>query len=431
MLRSHFSVSRAAIAAGAVAILSGCHDVAAPFNQELEVAVRPTANRAVTSERSAISGQYIVVMKDDTGDADAFSKKMIGRTRGRLKYTFKSGVRGFAANMSAEEAALLRNDPNVKYIEQDEIVTVGVGKPVSGGGGGKGGKGGKTGTTVSDSGTFTQASPPSWGLDRVDQQLIPLSGSYVYSATGAGVNVYIIDSGIRITHTEFGGRATADYTVVDDGYGAVGCNWHGSHVAGIIGGATAGVAKQVLLHSVRVLDCNAAGTVSGTVAGIDWVIANRQAPAVINLSVAAGSSQALIDAVERAVAAGITVVVAAGNNTADACNYSPANAPSALTVGATNSGDQQAFFSNFGSCVDLMAPGDAIMSVSTSDDTSLQYGSGTSMAAPHVSGAAALYLEKNPAAAPAVVSSVVLQGATGGLIGALSAGTPNLLIRTR
>jgi subtilisin family serine protease len=260
---------------------------------------------------------------------------------------------------------------------------------------------------------------------------MPMDGKYTYAATGAGVNVYIIDSGIRVTHSEFGGRATADYSIIDDGYGAIGCNWHGTHVAGIVGGQTAGVAKDVLLHSVRILDCNAAGSVSGAVEGIDWVIANQVAPAVINLSVAASSSQVLTDAVDRAIAAGITVVVAAGNNADDACNYSPANAVNAITVGATNSGDQQADFSNFGGCVDLMAPGDAIMSASSSDDTSLQYGSGTSMAAPYVAGAAALYLEKNPAADPASVTSTILQGSTGGLIGGLSFGTPNLLIRTR
>jgi subtilisin family serine protease len=319
----------------------------------------------------------------------------------------------------------------VKYVEQDQEITLGVGKPVKSGGG-KGGKGGKTTATPPvDSGVTVQTSVPSWGLDRVDQTLIPMDGNYAYDATGAGVNVYIIDSGIRITHSEFGGRATADYSIIDDGYGAIGCNWHGTHVAGIVGGETAGVAKDVLLHSVRILDCNAAGSVSGAVEGIDWVIANQVAPAVINLSVAASSSQVLTDAVDRAIAAGITVVVAAGNNAADACNFSPANATAAITVGATNSGDQQADFSNFGSCVDLMAPGDAIMSASSSDDTSLQYGSGTSMAAPYVAGTAALYLEKDPAADPATVTSTILQGSTGGLIGGLGLGTPNLLIRTR
>lgn len=185
-------------------------------------------------------------------------------------------------------------------------------------------------------------------------------------------------------------------------------------MAGTVGGVTAGVAKQVSLHSVRILDCNAAGSVSGAIAGIDWVIANRVMPAVINLSVAAGS----------------TVVAAAGNNASDACAYSPANAASAITVGATNTGDQMAEYSNQGSCVDLMAPGDAIMSAATIDNTSLQYGSGTSMAAPHVAGAAALYLEKNPLAIPSAVTQALLQRANSGLIGGLTFGSPNLLLKT-
>lgn len=201
-------------------------------------------------------------------------------------------------------------------------------------------------------------------------------------------------------------------------------------MAGTVGGVTAGVAKQVSLHLVRILDCNAAGSVSGAIAGIDWVIANRVMPAVINLSVAAGSSAVLTEAVDRAVAAGSTVVAAAGNNASDACAYSPANAASAITVGATNTGDQMAEYSNQGSCVDLMAPGDAIMSAATIDNTSLQYGSGTSMAAPHVAGAGALYLEKNPLAIPSAVTQALLQRANSGLIGGLTFGFPNLLLKT-
>jgi subtilisin family serine protease len=426
--------AQVAIVACASIALAGCQDAVAPVAPEVSSSIPLVkASRQTAPGRNVIKDQYIVVFRDGySSDVDGRSKKLVAKTKGKLKHTFKAGLRGFVANITAEEAAGLSTDPNVKYVEQDQEITLGVGKPVKSGGGGKGGKGGKTTATPPvDSGVTVQTSVPSWGLDRVDQTLIPMDGNYAYDATGAGVNVYIIDSGIRITHSEFGGRATADYSIIDDGYGAIGCNWHGTHVAGIVGGETAGVAKDVLLHSVRILDCNAAGSVSGAVEGIDWVIANQVAPAVINLSVAASSSQVLTDAVDRAIAAGITVVVAAGNNAADACNFSPANATAAITVGATNSGDQQADFSNFGSCVDLMAPGDAIMSASSSDDTSLQYGSGTSMAAPYVAGTAALYLEKDPAADPATVTSTILQGSTGGLIGGLGLGTPNLLIRTR
>jgi subtilisin family serine protease len=217
---------------------------------------------------------------------------------------------------------------------------------------------------------------------------------------------------------------------MNDGYGATGCNWHGTHVAGTVGGKTAGVAKKVRLHSVRVLDCNASGEVSGAVAGIDWVIANRISPAVINLSIQTAGVGVLTDAVERAVAAGITVVVAAGNSGDNACNYSPSNAPNAITVGSLSLDDGFNVYSNFGSCIDIAAPGQWIASASYADDVSFQYGTGTSMAAPHVAGAAALYLESNPTALPASVTSAILAKAMVGLMPTVPAGTPNLVLRT-
>lgn len=424
---NHFSVPRLLLGLSALAMIGGCEDAIAPLpSASSEPVPSLRASRDSKAARDLIKDQYIVVFRDGYNDVDARSKRLVARTKGKLGKTFKSGVRGFSAGMTADEAAVIATDPSVAYVEQDQVVTIGVGKP----GGTTTTRPRKGTTTTLEPGTFLQSPVPSWGIDRIDQATNSMDNKYTYTATGAGVNVYIIDSGIKTTHAEFEGRATADFDLVGDGYGATGCNWHGTHVAGTVGGVTAGVAKKALLHSVRILDCNAAGSVSGAVAGIDWVIANRVMPAVINLSVAAGSSAVLTEAVDRAVAAGITVVAAAGNSAADACGYSPANAASAITVGATNTGDQMAEFSNQGSCVDLMAPGDAIMSAATTDNTSLQYGSGTSMAAPHVAGAAALYLEKNPLAVPSAVTQDILLRANAGLIGGLALGSPNLLLRT-
>jgi subtilisin family serine protease len=426
------NVARLGVLAGATVMIAACQDAISSLAPSVDTSTAVRMSRGVGSRKDVIPDHYIVVLRDGVIDVRDRSKSLIAKTNGNVRNTFAAGIKGFSARLTASEAASLRLDPNVAYVEEDQIVTVGAGKPTTGGGGSKGGgKGGKTTAAPVDSGTFIQTAPPSWGLDRIDQTLIPLNSKYTYTATGAGVHVYIIDSGIRSTHVEFGGRASLDTSFVDDGYGATGCNWHGTHVAATVGGITAGVAKAVRLHSVRILDCNAAGSVSGAIAGIDWVIANRVSPAIINLSVAAPSSQALTDAVDRAVAAGVMVVAAAGNNAADACGYSPANAASAITVGATNSGDQQAEYSNFGSCIDIMAPGDAIMSASAADNTSLQYGSGTSMAAPHVTGAAALYLEINPSATASEAASALLERSTVGLIGNLGFATPNRLLRTR
>jgi subtilisin family serine protease len=402
---------------GVGTVLAGCQDAVAPIGESQSYATVTSAlqTHGLGEQKQLIKDQYIVVLRDGSGEVDAASTRLIRKTRGKINRTYKSGLRGFSAAMSAEEAAALSRDPAVAYVEQDQVITLGVGKPVSGGGGGgggsKGGKG-KFAASPADTGMITQTSPPSWGLDRIDQADLPLSNSYAYRSTGLGVHAYIVDSGIRISHDEFEGRATADFSAIDDGNGALDCNWHGTHVAGTVGGRTTGVAKQVKLHSVRVLDCGGAGTVSGLIAGLEWVASNRTLPAVANVSVLTAASLAVDEAVDRLVASGVTVVVAAGNNADDACGYSPARTGTAITVAATTAQDLLASFSNDGPCVDLAAPGQDIASSFYSSDFGTMPASGTSMASPHVAGAAALELQSDPAATPSVIMLRLIQSAT-------------------
>jgi subtilisin family serine protease len=299
--------------------------------------------------------------------------------------------------MSEEEALALSQDPDVRFVEEDSIVEAWV--------------------------TQTNAT---WGLDRIDQRDRPLNGTYVYTTTGSGVNAYIIDTGIRRTHGQFGGRAFAGFDAF--GGSTTDCNGHGTHVAGTVGGSTYGVAKSVRLYAVRVLNCSGSGTNSGVIAGVDWVTANHVKPAVANMSLGGGASSALDTAVRNSIAAGVTYAVAAGNSNANAGNYSPARVGEAITVGATTSTDARASYSNYGSVVDIFAPGSSITSAWHTSNTATRTISGTSMASPHVAGVAARYLQSNPSASPATVRNAIVNDATTGRITGLPTGTSNRLL---
>jgi subtilisin family serine protease len=352
-----------------------------------------------TFRSQPLTDRYIVVFKKDVVNPRADAEDAARRAGGRHDRTFSRALKGFSATLSAEALEKLRRDPRVEYIEQDQLITL---------------------SGVQDLAT--------WGLDRIDQADRPLNLQYSYNYTGAGVNAFIIDTGIRTSHSEFAGRTLPGYTAVADGNGTEDCNGHGTHVAGTVGGTTWGVAKGVKLIPVRVLDCNGSGTISGVIAGIDWVASNSLRPAVANMSLGGGLSSALNTAVENAVSDGVTMVVAAGNETQDACRTSPASAPSAITVAASTSGDARASFSNFGKCVDLFAPGLSITSSWNTSDNATNTISGTSMAAPHVTGVAALALEANLAASPLAVTSFLLANATPNKLTSIGTGSPNLLL---
>ena len=267
-----------------------------------------------------------------------------------------------------------------------------------------------------------------WGLDRIDQRDLALNNQYAYNSTGLNVNAFIIDTGIQPDHVEFTGRLLLGYDVVADSNGTSDCNGHGTHVAGTVGGTTWGAAKAVALIPVRVLDCAGSGSLSGVIAGIDWVAGSDLRPAVANMSLGGGKSTAVNAAVANAVNKGVTMVVAAGNSNADACRYSPASEPSAITVGATTSSDARASYSNYGSCLDIFAPGSAITSAWITTTTATNTISGTSMASPHVAGVAALALAENPLTSPAAVASFLIANATSNKLSSVGTGSPNLLV---
>lgn len=369
-----------------------------------------------------VQGRYIVVLKDeaarlsseserrgDSRQADAtraaaptvaeVASVMSRNYRLSVEHSFSHVLRGFVA--SADDTALeqLLLDERVAYVEEDGIVSI--------------------------SATQNNAT---WGLDRIDQRDRPLNGSYVYDTTAANVNIYIIDTGIRPTHNEFGGRVYSGYSAINDGRGSNDCNGHGTHVAGSAGGSVYGVAKAARLFPVRVLDCQGSGTNSGVIAGMDWVASNHSKPAVANMSLGGGASTATDQAVTRMRNAGVTVVVAAGNENQNACNVSPARSSAAITVGSTTSTDARSSFSNWGSCVNIFAPGSSITAAWHTSNTATNTINGTSMASPHVAGVAALYLAANPSATPAQVETAIYNNATPNKVTNAGSGSANRLL---
>jgi len=367
----------------------------------------PRQSQKYLKSENALPNRYIVVLRDVPANDDVQSRAaeltntFSINSFATITAYYEHALKGFVAEMDPADALALSEDPDVEFVEEDQPVYA----------------------------IATQNNPP-WGLDRIDQRNLPLNRTYNYSVTGAGVNAYIIDTGIRTSHVDFGGRATGDFTAINDGRGASDCNGHGTHVSGTTGGATYGVAKAARLHAVRVLDCNGSGTTSGVISGVDWVTGHAARPAVANMSLGGGASSALDSAVSRSISAGISYSIAAGNSNANACGFSPARVSTAVTVGATTMTDARSSFSNFGTCVTIFAPGSGILSSWNTSDTATATLSGTSMATPHVTGAIALYLQQNPSATPATVKQTIISRATLNHVGNPGSGSPNRLLFT-
>ncbi|MCA1619620.1 MAG: S8 family peptidase [Acidobacteria bacterium] len=354
-----------------------------------------------------IPGHYIIVLDDvaagqpgPASQARQVADVLVSAYGGKVNRVYSNALNGYAAEMTEDEALALSNDPRVQFVEEDGVMTA----------------------------SATQSNA-TWGLDRIDQRDRPLNGTYVYNWTGSGVRAYIIDTGIRTSHTQFGGRASNVY----DAFGGNGqdCNGHGTHVAGTVGGSTYGVAKSAMLRGVRVLNCSGSGTTSGVIAGVDWVRANHIKPAVANMSLGGSASSSLDTAVNNAINAGVAFSVAAGNSNTDACTQSPARVAAAITVGSTTSSDARSSFSNYGTCLDIFAPGSSITSAWYSSDTATNTISGTSMASPHVCGVTALYLQAFPGSSPSTIRNAIVNNSTTGRLTGIGSGSPNRLLYSR
>jgi subtilisin family serine protease len=351
-----------------------------------------------------VPNSFVVALRDSatlsTSGVNSSAHALAGRYGGRVGRVYQHALHGFEVSLSEAKARQLAADPVVAYVQRNGIYRI----------------------------AGTQTNPPSWGLDRIDQRNLPLDQSYTFPTTASNVHAYIIDTGIRFTHTTFGGRAISGRDTVDNDNDATDCHGHGTHVAGTVGGSQYGVAKGVTLVGVRVLDCNGSGTTAGVVAGVDWVTANSIKPAVANMSLGGGIDTTLDNAVAGSINSGVTYAIAAGNSNANACNFSPARVPAAITVGATDINDNRASFSNFGTCVDIFAPGVNITSSWLTSDTATNTISGTSMATPHVTGGAALIASANPGFTPQQVRDAMVNNATNGVVANPGTGSPNKLL---
>ncbi|MDC5206737.1 S8 family peptidase [Acinetobacter baumannii] len=353
--------------------------------------------------KGIIKNQYIVILNKDAGPSKDFAQNIAKQHAGKVLQSYDTVLKGFAIYLpdTAGTAFIeaMKKNPQVLSVESDTIVNI----------------------------DATTQSNPDWGLDRIDQKALPLNSAYSYLQTGSGTTAYIVDTGILSSHQEFSGRVLSGYTAISDGNGTTDCNGHGTHVAGTVGGTTYGVAKNVNLVPIRILGCDGSGASSNVIAGLDWILKNGKKPAVVNMSLGGATSSSLDSAVENLYNNGYVMVVAAGNSNTDACTSSPARVSKAITVAATDNTDTRASYSNYGSCVDIFAPGSQINSSWIGSNTATKILNGTSMATPHVAGVVAEMLQSTPTASPQTISTNLLNQASSNVVKNPS-GSPNRLL---
>ncbi len=386
-------------------LLAACTDFVEPVDDSAES--QPVLNSTALLDQlgpvgpDVIPDRYIVLFDGAVADAPGTANDLVAQSGGDLVQVYDGAVKGFTIEADLGQLADVAASGDVAYIERDRVMQA----------------------DGSQSGAW-------WGLDRIDERNRPTDGTYTWGPDGSGATVYVLDTGIRTSHTDFGGRASGGFTAINDGNGTNDCNGHGTHVASTAVGSQWGVAKNANTVAVRVLGCSGSGSTSGVIAGINWVANNHVKPAVANMSLGGGASSALDNAVAAAVNAGVVMVVSAGNDNNQACFKSPARAPSALTIASSTSSDARSGFSNYGSCVDFFAPGSSIRAAWYTSNTAVANLSGTSMASPHAAGAVALYLSANPNATPSQVEQAIESNASTGKISNAGSGTPNLLLYT-